>query len=97
VWSRDFIGCGGGFGKLQLYPSGHRLDAETDIREADNPEVNRLDILYGGYIIHSLQHRWLLRNASLDLQQDRGLPVVQLHDLIVFHNGCGECLLIICF
>jgi len=68
-----------------------------DIREADNPEANRLDILYGGYIFHSLQHRWLFRNASLDLQQDRGLPVVQLHDLIVLHNGCGERLLIICF
>jgi hypothetical protein len=83
------MGGGSGSGKLQL------LLARRP--EAHNPEENGLDILYTRYILRNLQHRRLIRNTSLDLQQDRGLPVVQFHDLVIFHNSRGECLLIVGF
>ena len=77
-----------------------RSDAGVDrchTLEVDNPKTGRLDVLHTRYILCSLQDRWLFRNSSLDLQQDRRFPVVQLHDLVVFYNSCGESLLIVCF
>ena len=60
------------------------------------PRRNGLDVLNIRYALHDLQHRWLFRDTPLDLQQDRSLPVVQLHDLVVFHNRICECCLIAC-
>lgn len=55
------------------------------------------NLLYTRRGFCSLQHRWLIRNPFLDLQQDRGLPVIQLHDLIIFYNGRREPLQIVFF
>ena len=79
-------------GKFQLLTL---TDAGVDTTETGDPEGNGLDLLRTRYTFRSLQHRWLIRNPLLDLQQDRGLPVVQLHDLVILHNGCSEFLQIV--
>lgn len=86
--------CIGGGPHLHQYL--RRWNQQPSASGGRQPRRNGLDVLNIRYALHDLQHRWLFRDTPLDLQQDRSLPVVQLHDLVVFHNRICECCLIAC-